>query len=87
MYVCDVQNRDLTAKGSACSQLIEEPHEDFLTASCNDSGTQNMIKATLRMDIPAARRITSLSPPALYSMMKLPRLGLITRLAANVADT
>ena len=51
-----------TAKGSACSQLMDDPHEDFLTDSGRDSGTQNRMKARLRTETKVARAMTFFSP-------------------------
>ncbi len=76
----------LTAKGSACSQLMGTPHVAFL--SCSDSGTMKMMNMRLKTVIRVARITTCMCPWVLErSMMYVPRAGLITRLAANVADT
>ena len=47
---------ELTAKGSACSQLMEVPHVDFL--SCSDSGTIKMMNRRLKRVIMVAMIMT-----------------------------
>ena len=76
----------LTANGSACSQLICEPHEAILDDSGRDSGTMNKMKARLKAVMSVARMMTSTSP-LLRVSIHVPSAGLITRLAANVAET
>ena len=47
-----------TAKGSACSQVMGDPHEAFLDRSGSDSGTMNMMKKRLKVVIIVASRMT-----------------------------
>ena len=75
-----------TAKGSACSQVMGAPHEALRDFSGSDSGTMKTMKTRLKMVIMVARRITC-ACPWVWSSIHVPRAGLITRLAAKVADT
>lgn len=75
----------LTAKGSACSQEMGKPHDDSLILSGRDSGTTsrtNRISATAMM---VASRTTRLSP--YWTDRNAPIAGLVTKLAAKVAET
>ena len=78
--------KPLTAKGSACSQVMGTPHVAFL--SCRDSGTMKTMNMRLKTVIMVARSTTCSCPLVLErSMMYVPRAGLMTRLAAKVAET
>ena len=78
-------SRELTAKGSTLSQEIGDPQDEGLTFSGSDSGTTTSINKTSNKAIAEASHITKLS---LYILPRYaPRAGLVTRLAANVADT
>lgn len=77
---------ELTEKGSACSQVIGEPQEALRDLSGSDSGTINMMKKRLKVAIMVARRITC-DWPCWWLSIHVPRDGLTTRLAANVAET
>ena len=52
----------LTEKGSACSQLMEEPQEAFLEASGKDSGTMNIMNIRLNAVIIVAKMMTWTCP-------------------------
>ena len=65
---------------------MAEPQEDFREDSGNDSGTMYCMKNTLNAESKVANRTTCFSPPVNVHI-HVPRAGLITRLAANVADT
>ena len=54
----------LTEKGSACSQLMEEPQEAFLEASGKDSGTMNIMNIRLNAVIIVAKTMTWTCPLA-----------------------
>ena len=75
----------LTAKGSACSQEMGAPHEAGLIFSGRDSGTATRMKHMSSRAMAVARITTSVSPYACDRYA--PMAGLVTRLAANVADT
>ena len=86
IYSSHIFCKTLTAKGSACSQLISSPHEAFLLLRL--SGTMKMMNIMLNTAIMVAIRTTWVSPwTGLESIMYVPSAGLITRLAANVAET
>lgn len=75
----------LTANGSACSQEIGKPKDDNLIFSGRDSGTTSRTKRISSTATMVARRTTTLSP---YQTDKnAPMAGLVTKLAANVAET
>lgn len=75
----------LTAKGSACSQEIGAPQVLSLILSGRDSGTARRMKQMSARAISVATRTTRLSP---YQADRYaPMAGLVTRLAAKVADT
>ncbi len=75
----------LTAKGSACSHEIGAPQDAGLIFSGSDSGTATRIKQMSSIAMAEARTTTRLSP---YTWLRYaPMAGLITRLAANVAET
>lgn len=75
----------LTVKGSACSQEIGAPQVLSLILSGRDSGTASRMKQMSARAISVATRTTRLSP---YQADRYaPMAGLVTRLAANVADT
>lgn len=78
-------NKQLTAKGSACSQDIGAPQDDGRTFSGKDSGTATRIIKTSSKAIAVATATTRFSPYVF--IMYAPRAGLMTKLAANVADT
>ena len=78
----------LTEDGSACSHVMDFPHILLRVPSRSDSGTIKMIKRRFMMEIPVARETTLNMPVLGYSSkINVPRAGLITRLAANMADT
>lgn len=75
----------LTAKGSACSQDMGDPQVLSLILSGRDSGTASRMKQMSARAISVATRTTRLSP---YQADRYaPMAGLVTRLAAKVADT
>ncbi len=75
----------LTAKGSACSQDMGAPQVLSLILSGRDSGTASRMKQMSARAINVATRTTRLSP---YQADRYaPMAGLVTRLAAKVADT
>lgn len=74
-----------TPKGSAFSHEICEPQLAGRIFSGKDSGTATKMKRMSRMAMAEASQITKFS---LYkSCKKAPMAGLVTRLAAKVADT
>ena len=75
----------LTAKGSACSQEMGKPQELSLILSGSDSGTTKNTKAMSATAITVATSTTRLSP--YWADRYSPIAGLMTRLAAKVADT
>lgn len=78
-------NWQLTAKGSACSHDIRAPHEGGLIFSGRDSGTASSMKQISTTATTVATNTTKLSP---YKLDRCaPIAGLVTKLAANVADT
>jgi len=78
----------LTENGSACSHVIELPQVLLRVPSRNDSGTIKTIKRRFMAAIPVAKETTMNMPVLGYSSkINVPRAGLITRLAANMADT
>lgn len=75
----------LTAKGSACSQEMGKPQDVRRILSGSDSGTTKNTKAMSATAITVATRTTRLSP---YCADRYaPMAGLVTRLAAKVAET
>ena len=75
----------LTPNGSAFSQERWEPQLVGLIFSGSDSGMATMMKSRSRTAMAVARATTRLSP---YTLPRwAPIAGLVTRLAANVADT
>ena len=70
------------AKGSACSHDIGTGGRAF---SGRLSGTATRMKKTSRMAMAVARATTTFSPYVV--IVNAPIAGLITMLAANVADT
>lgn len=82
---CNICHLLLTAKGSACSQEIGAPQVLSLILSGRDSGTARRMKQMSARAISVATRTTRLSP---YQADRYaPMAGLVTRLAAKVADT
>ena len=74
----------LTPKGSAFSHEICEPQLAGRSFSGKDSGTATRMKRRSKMAMAAANHMTTVS---LYmSWRKAPIAGLVTRLAANVAE-
>ena len=91
-YTCTLhgalRNDRLTENGSACSQVMELPHMLLRVPSRSDSGTMNIIKTRFMIAMPVARETTLNMPVLGYSSsINVPRAGLITKLAANMADT
>lgn len=79
------ESRLITANGSAFSHAMCEPHVAGRHFSGNDSGTASSRKQTSRIATNDASAITRLS---LYARPRYaPIAGLVTRLAANEADT
>lgn len=75
----------LTVKGSACSQDMGAPQVLSLILSGRDSGTASRMKQMSARAMRVASRTTRLSP---YQADRYaPMAGLVTRLAAKVADT
>ena len=77
----------LTPKGSTCFQLITDPHVVFLDPSGRDSGTTRTMKRRLMAVMMVASSTTYVSPSSKNWMIQVPRAGLTTKLAANVAET
>jgi len=78
----------LTAKGSACSHVIEFPQVLLRVPSLSDSGTMNIMNSRFMIAMPVAKETTLNMPVLGYcSRINVPRAGLITRLAANMAET
>lgn len=76
---------ELTPNGSALSQEMCEPQEAGRSLTGRDSGTHTKTKKISRRAMAVARAITRLS---VYILPRYaPSAGLVTRLAANVADT
>lgn len=68
--------QELTAKGSACSQLMGAPQEEPLTLSGKLSGTATNIKNTSKTAIAVAKATTKVS--LYFSIKAAPKAGEIT---------
>ena len=66
---------------------MEEPQEAFLEASGKDSGTMNIMNIRLNAVIIVAKMMTWTWPLVKLESRYVPRAGLMTKLAAKVADT
>lgn len=91
MYTQQVTNEErirkctLTPNGSAFSHEICDPQLAGLSFSGKDSGTATMMNKMSKIAIEAANQMTTFS---LYmSCRNAPMAGLVTKLAANVAET